>query len=58
MLRWALTFLVIALAAALLGFTTVAGTAYSAAQIVFYVFIVLFVISLVMGRGAPRGDVL
>lgn len=58
MLRWALTFLVIALVAALLGFTTVAGTAYSAAQIVFYVFIVLFVISLVMGRGAPRGDVL
>jgi uncharacterized membrane protein YtjA (UPF0391 family) len=58
MLRWALLFLVIALVAAVLGFTTVAGTAYSAAQIVFFVFIILFVVSLVMGRGAPRGDVL
>jgi len=58
MLRWALMFLVIALVAALFGFTSVAGTAYGAAQIVFYVFIVLFVISLIMGRGAPRGDVL
>lgn len=58
MLRWALLFLVIALVSAVLGFTTVTGTAIWAAQILFYVFIVLFIISLVLGRGAPRGDVI
>jgi uncharacterized membrane protein YtjA (UPF0391 family) len=50
MLQWALLFLVIALVAALFGFTTVAGTAYAAGQLVFYVFLVLFVIALIMGR--------
>ena len=55
MLRWALLFLVVALVAAVFGFTTVAGTAYSAAQILFFVFLVLFVVSLVLGgRSAPR----
>lgn len=50
MVRWAILFLVIALIAALFGFTTVAGTAYSAAKLVFFVFLVLFVVSLVFGR--------
>jgi uncharacterized membrane protein YtjA (UPF0391 family) len=54
MLSWALMFLVIALIAALFGFTTVAGTSMAAAQVVFFVFLVLFVVSLVMGRGRPR----
>jgi uncharacterized membrane protein YtjA (UPF0391 family) len=58
MLRWALLFLVIALVSAVLGFTTIAGQAMWAAQIVFYVFIILFIISLVLGRGSPRGDVI
>jgi uncharacterized membrane protein YtjA (UPF0391 family) len=53
MLGWALTFLVVALVAALLGFTSVAGTAFAAAQIVFYVAIALFVISTIIG--AVRG---
>lgn len=57
MLRWALLFLVIALVAALFGFTSVAGTAYMAGKLVFFVFIVLFVLALLTGRGAPRGDV-
>ncbi|MFL5331099.1 MAG: DUF1328 domain-containing protein [Gemmataceae bacterium] len=57
MLRWALTFLVIALIAALLGFTNVAGTSYAAAQILFFVFLVLFVVSLLMGRRSPGGDI-
>jgi uncharacterized membrane protein YtjA (UPF0391 family) len=56
MLRWAILFLIIALVAGLLGFTTVAGAAYTAGQIVFFVFLVLFVIALIMGRRAP-GDV-
>jgi len=53
MLSWAMLFLVIALIAALFGFTSVAGTSMAAAQVVFFVFLVLFVVSLVMGRGRP-----
>jgi uncharacterized membrane protein YtjA (UPF0391 family) len=54
MLRWALLFLVVALIAALFGFTNVAGTSMQAAQILFFVFLVLFVVSLLMGTRAPR----
>jgi len=50
MLSWALTFLVIALIAGVLGFGVVAGTAASFAKILFVVFLVLFVIGLLMGR--------
>lgn len=46
MLRMALMFLVIALIAALFGFGFVANMSYSAAQILFFVFIVLAVLSL------------
>lgn len=49
MIRAAVLFLVIALVAALFGFTTVAGTAYSAAKLLFVVFLVLFIISLIGG---------
>ena len=48
MLGWALTFLVVALVAGLLGFTAVAGAAMGIAKIVFYIFLVLFLVSLVM----------
>ncbi len=47
MLSWALTFMVIALIAAVLGFGGVAGTAAGIAQILFYVFVVLFLGSLI-----------
>ena len=47
MLGWAVTFLIIALVAALLGFGVIAGVAIEAAKIVFFVAIVLFVISLI-----------
>jgi uncharacterized membrane protein YtjA (UPF0391 family) len=49
MLRWALLFLVVAIVSALLGFTSVAGVSMEAARIVFFVFLVLFVISLLLG---------
>jgi uncharacterized membrane protein YtjA (UPF0391 family) len=49
MLSWALTFLVIALIAAALGFGGVAGTATGIAKILFVVFLVLFVLSLLAG---------
>ena len=48
MLGWALTFLIVALIAGVLGFTTIAGTAIGVAKILFYVFLVLFLVSLVM----------
>ena len=57
MLRWALMFLVVALIAALFGFTDVAGTSRVAATILFFVFLVLFVVSLVMGSRTPRSTV-
>ncbi len=57
MLRWALMFLVIALVAALFGFTDVAGTSVFAAKILFFVFLVLFVVSLVAGNRTPRSTI-
>ena len=48
MLSWALTFLVVALIAGLLGFTSIAGAAMGVAKIIFFIFLVLFVVSLVM----------
>jgi uncharacterized membrane protein YtjA (UPF0391 family) len=53
MLNWAITFLVIALIAAVLGFGVLAGTAMEIAKILFFVFIVLFVLSFFMGRKSP-----
>jgi uncharacterized membrane protein YtjA (UPF0391 family) len=47
MLMWAITFLIIAVVAALFGFREVAGVATQAAKILFFVFIVLFLCSIV-----------
>ena len=49
MLRWTIIFLVIALVAGLLGFTNVAGTAIEIAKIIFFIFLVLFILSFFMG---------
>jgi uncharacterized membrane protein YtjA (UPF0391 family) len=53
MLRWALLFLVVAIIAAVFGFGGVAADAAWIAKILCFVFLVLFVVSLIMGRGAP-----
>lgn len=53
MLSWALTFLIVALIAAALGFTGIAGTSAWIAQTLFVVFLVLFLISLLLGRRPP-----
>lgn len=52
MLNWAITFLVVALIAAIFGFGVLAGTAMEIARIVFFLFIVLFIISFFTGRRA------
>lgn len=50
MLRWSITFFVVAIIAALLGFGGIAGAAVGIAKIFFFVFMALFVISLIMGK--------
>ena len=52
MLSWAITFLIIALIAAVLGFGGIAGTAAGIAKILFGVFLILFIVSLLF-RGRP-----
>lgn len=53
MLSWSVTFLIVAIIAALLGFGMVAGTAATIAKLLFIVFLVLFVVSLINGRRRP-----
>ena len=50
MLRWALIFLIIALIAGAFNFVGVEGTALQIARILFFIFLILFVISLITGR--------
>jgi uncharacterized membrane protein YtjA (UPF0391 family) len=57
MLSWVVTFLVIALVAALLGFGGIAGASIEIAKIVFFVALVLFLISAVVGLARGRGNV-
>lgn len=54
MFGWALTFLVVALIAAVLGFGGIAGTAMGIAKLIFVVAIILFVVSLVYGLVSGR----
>jgi len=54
MIRWSLAFLIVALVAGLFGFTPVVGASYEAARILFFVFLVLFVVSLMFDTQAPR----
>lgn len=57
MLQWALTFLVVALVAAVFGFSGIAAISMELARMIFGVFIVLFIITalvyLVRGRAPP-----
>jgi uncharacterized membrane protein YtjA (UPF0391 family) len=50
MLSLALLFLLVAIVAAVFGFTTIAGAAVGIAQFLFVVFAVLFVVTLLFGR--------
>jgi uncharacterized membrane protein YtjA (UPF0391 family) len=49
MFGWAITFLIVALIAAVLGFGGIAGVAIELAKIVFFVAIVLFLVAAVVG---------
>lgn len=54
MLYWSLVFLVIAIIAGVLGFGFVAGAAAHIAMILFWVFLVIFIISLILGFTGRR----
>ena len=49
MLNWVVTFLVIALIAALLGFGGIAGMSMEIAKVLFFIVLILFVVSLLFG---------
>lgn len=50
MLGWSVTFLIIAIIAAIFGFGGIVASAVGIAKILFYIFLVLFVISIIFGR--------
>ena len=56
MLSWVVTFLIVALIAGILGFGGVAGASIEIAKIIFFVAIILFLVSAVIGlaRGRTR----
>lgn len=56
MLGWAAVFFIVAIIAGLFGFGFIASASASIAQVLFFIFVVLFVISLVWPRfrGGPN----
>ncbi len=57
MLSWVVTFLVIALIAGILGFGGLAGASIEIAKIIFFVAVILFVVSAVVGVARGRSQV-
>lgn len=53
MLSWAMTFLIVALVAAILGFGGIAGDAIGLAKVIFFLSLVMFMIACLMGRKTP-----
>jgi uncharacterized membrane protein YtjA (UPF0391 family) len=56
MLSWVVTFLIVALIAGILGFGGVAGASIEIAKLIFFIAVVLFLVSAVVGlaRGRTR----
>ena len=56
MLGWVVTFLIIALVAGVLGFGGIAGASVEIAKIIFFIAVVLFLVSALVGvaRGRTR----
>ena len=51
MLRWSVIFFIIALVAAIFGFTGIAQDAAAVAKVLFFIFLVLFLIAIIVGGG-------
>lgn len=54
MLKWAAIFFLIAIVAAVLGFGGIAAGAVEIAKVLFFVFLILFVVTLIMGMRRQR----
>jgi len=54
MLGWVVTFLIVALVAGILGFGGVAGASIEIAKIIFFIAVILFVVSAVVGIARGR----
>jgi uncharacterized membrane protein YtjA (UPF0391 family) len=54
MLRWAAIFFVIALIAALFGFGGIAVAAAGIAKVLFFIFLAVFLVTLILGLAAGR----
>lgn len=50
MLRWSMSFIILALVAAVFGFSGIAASAVGIAKILFVIFLLLFVLSLIFGK--------
>jgi uncharacterized membrane protein YtjA (UPF0391 family) len=57
MLYWAVVFLGVAVIAGIFGFAGIAGASVWIAKVLFFIFIVLFIVSLVMGKKTPTRPV-
>jgi len=55
MLRWTVIFFVVALIAAAFGFLGIASAAVGVAKLLFYIFLVLFLVSLIAGMTRRGG---
>ena len=58
MLGWVLTFLVVALIAGVLGFGGIAGASIEIAKVIFFIAVVLFLISVIFGAFRGRSSAL
>lgn len=54
MLGWVVTFLIIALVAGILGFGGIAGASIEIAKIIFFIAVVLFLVSAIIGLARGR----
>ena len=57
MLGWVVTFLIVALIAGILGFGGVAGASIEIAKIIFFIAVILFLVSAVMSVARGRNRV-
>ncbi len=54
MLGWAIAFLIVGIIAGFFGFSGIAGTATWIAQVLFFIFLIAFIVSLFWGRRRTR----
>lgn len=54
MLSWAVIFFIVAIAAGVFGFTGIAASAAGIAKVLFFIFVILFIVSLLFPAGRRR----